>query len=266
MPQLPPGYLDSVALFAAPEDGLLQYSATGFFCRHRTGVADSFDGLFLVTTAAAVGGNLADLTLLCRRRRGKRPRFYPATGEGGLGLGTWITESKRGLAMLLVDRERLAADGVRFREFDADYSALSANDMKERRLAEGDDVRILGFAPASPRIPLATMVRKGMIARIRDCYHGRSDTFLLDATIAEANRGSPVIVRLDRSADGRPLARPAIRLIGVVGGYLPSQNPPMRVGDDGKTLLVQPHTGLVQVIPVNDLLNLLETAARIAGA
>ena len=266
MPQLPPGYLDSVAMLVAPGDDWLRYSATGFFCRHRSGVGDGFDGTFLVTTAAAVGGNLADLVLVCRRRRGKRPRCYPATGEGGLALRTWITASEPGLAVLPLDRERLAADGVRFREFDADYSALSRYGMTERRLAEGDDVRILGFAPTGPSVPMATMVRKGMIARIRDCYHGRSDTFLLDATIAEGNRGSPVVVRLDRGVDGRPLLRPAIRLIGVVGGYLPSRDAPVRIADDGKTLLVQPNSGLVHATPVDGLLNLLETAARIAGA
>ena len=266
MPPLPPSYLDTVAMFVTSSDECPRYSATGFFCRHRSGFEDAFDGLFLVTSATAVGANLADVSQLCCRRRDRHPTCYKATGAGGLALGTWVVASELDLAVLHLNRERLAADAVRYRGFDAEYRTLTTFDMKRRRIGEGDDVRILGFAPASPSIPLGAMVRRGIIARVQDCYRGRSDTFLLDATIVEGNRGSPVIMRLERGVDGRPLAQPTIRLVGVVSGYLPSRGVPLRVGGDGKTLLVQPHTGLVRVVPVNGLLELLETAAKRAGA
>ena len=266
MPPLPPSYLDTVAIFATPDDEYLGYSATGFFCRHRSGFDNAFDGLFLVTSARAVDGNLANVSLLCWPRRGERPKRYRAPGAGGLALGTWVVAPELDLAVLHLDRERLAADAVRYRGFDADFRTLTTRDMKKRGIGEGDDVRILGFTPLGPSIPLRAMVRRGIIARVQDCYRRTSETFLLDATIVDGNRGSPVIMRLERGVDGRPLAQPTIQLVGVVSGYLPSRGTPLQVGDDGKTLLVQPHTGLVRVVPVNGLLELLETAAKRAGA
>ena len=266
MPLLPARYLDTVAMLLTSRDGDLRYSATGFFCRHRRGIEDDDDGLFLVTSARAAHEDPADANLLCYRRRGKRPWSYKATGEDGLALGTWVVGRKLDLAVLPLDRERLAAGAVRYRAFDPEGGALTTSAMEKRRIGEGDDVRILGFIPVGPSTPLEAMVRRGIIARVQDCYRGRSDTFLLDATIVEGNRGSPVIVRLERGVDGRPLAQPTIKLVGVVSGYLPSRGVPLRYGDDGKTLLVQPHTGLVRVVPVDGLLELLETAAKRAGA
>lgn len=266
MPALPPDYLDSVAMFVTPDEHGLRYSATGFFCRYRWGFRDAFDGLFLVTSAGAVREGLADVELACSRRRRKRPRWYPAAGEGGLALGTWITDPELDLAILRLDRERLAADRVRYRAFDANFRTLTTADLKKRRLGEGDDVRILGFTPAGQRRPLEPMVRRGIVARIQDRYRGRARTFLLDATIFEGNRGSPVIMRPQRGVDGRPLDQPPVNLIGIVSGALASDGPPLQLGDDGKTLLVQPNTGLVRVAPVDGLLNLLRSVARESGA
>lgn len=264
MPSRLSRYLDTVAMFVRDQD--LQHLATGFFCRHRTRINDAFDGSFLVTCARAVGKDLRNTHLLCVRQHGKHARWYPATGEGGLALGSWISDPDRDLAVLHLDRERLAADSIRCREFDADYSALPTLEMRRRRIGEGDDVRILGFAPLGPTIPLQPLMRRGIIARVQDCYRGRSDTFLLDATIGDGSPGSPVIMLPERGVDGRRISQPSVKLVGVISGYLPSRAAPLRIGDDGKTLLVQPNTGLVRVVPVDGLLELLETAAKRAGA
>lgn len=266
MPLLPARTLDTVAMVLTSRDGDFPYSATGFFCRYRPGIEDAGDGLFLVTSAGAAREDLADAHLLCYRRRGKRPRFYRASGEDGLALGTWVVDRKLDLAVLPLDRERLVADAVRYRAFDPEGGALTTSAMEKRRIGEGDDVRILGFAPvAGLHIPLYSMVRRGIVARIQDCYRGRSESFLLDATILRGNRGSPVIVRLEHGVNGHPLAAPPVKLIGIVSGHLPTRATPLRLGDDGKTLLVQPNTGLVRVVPVDGLLDLLETATERTG-
>ena len=266
MPAIPTDYLYSVAMFVTPDGDGLRYSGTGFFCRYRWGFQNAFDGLFLVTSAAAIREDLPDMELVCSRRRSKRPRWYPATGEGSLALGTWITDLELDLAILRLDRERLAADGVRYRGFDAEFRVLTIADLKKRRIGEGDDVRILGFPPALLGRPLEPMVRRGIVARIQDCYRGRSSTFLLDATICEGNRGSPVILRPERGVDGRPLDQPPVNLLGIVSGNLLSDGAPLSLEVEGRTLLVRPHTGLVRVVPVDALVGLLRSVAEESGA
>ena len=189
MPKLPPRYLDTVAIFEAYRHRKLHYAATGFFCRYFTGGAGGRTLLFLVTTARAVSGNLSDTRLVCRRRRGFRRTSYAAGGKGGLALGTWLVDAERDVAVLPLDPDRLSADAIRYQTFDVSGGALNSWQMGHRGIGEGDDVLLLGFTPERVRFRPVTMVRRGIIARIQDCYRGQSPTFLVDATIFAGNTG-----------------------------------------------------------------------------
>ncbi len=253
MPPLPPRYLNTVVMLAERRNGTWHYRATGFYYRYFTGGAEGRNLFFLVTSARAIRGNLDNTRVICRRRRGPRTVTYAADGTDGLALGGWLADPKLDVAVLPVDPERLAADGVRCETFEAWGGVLEPGEMGRRRVGEGDDVLLLGFTPERFRFAPVAMVRRGIIARIQDCYRGQSPTFLVEATIFAGNTGGPVVIWPERGRHGQPLTHPKIHLIGVVSESLPNPNEPVRLTQDGRSLDVRVHTGLVQVAPVDAL-------------
>lgn len=262
MPKLSPRYLDTVAMFEARDDDSLRYAATAFFCRYFTGGADGRTLLFLVTSGRAVAGELEDTSLVCRRRRVFRRFTYPLDGQPGPARGDWLVDSERDVAVLPLDPERLAADRIRYETFDVWGGALEGWDLQRRGVGEGDEVLVLGFTPERLRSSPATMVRRGVIARIQDFYRGQSPTFLVDATTFAGNTGSPVVIRPARGRHGTPLSHPRFHLIGLVSGAMEDPEGPVRQDHDGGTVLVRVQTGLVRVVPADAIHRLVQRAAE----
>ena len=264
MPLLPSRHLDTVALFAEYRKGRIRYAATGFFCRHRFGGEEPHEEpheeLFLVTSAHNVREEPGHTLLVSRRRRTQHVLLNDATGQGGLGRGPWISDPESDLAALPLNPEHLAATKLRFRALGTSASALTMAAMRKRRIGEGDDVLVIGFAPELAGLHPVPLVRRGIVARIQDCYRGLSKTFLVEATTFAGNRGSPVVMKPDRGADDRAWNDPAGKLIGVVSESVPNPLGPLEHGTDGRTVLIQVNTGLVRVVPVDALLDLLEKA------
>lgn len=262
MPLLAPRHLDTVAFFEEYGKHRHRYAATGFFCRHRFGGDEGREALFLVTSARAVGENFDDTIVVCRRRRTQHAVVNAATGHDGLARGGWFSDPELDLAVLPLDPEYLSKHRVRFRALGTIAGALTMSAMQERRIGEGDDVLILGFAPESTGLRPVPMVRRGIVARIQDCYRGQSKTFLVDATTFEGNRGSPVVMKPEQPAADRPWNDPAGKLIGVVSESVPNPWGPVRTTKDDRLLDVRVYTGLVRVVPVDALRGLLEKGAR----
>ena len=264
MPLLPSRHLDTVALFEEDREGRFRYAATGFFCRHRFGGEEPHEEpheeLFLVTSAHNVREEPGHTLLVSRRRRTQHVLLNDATGQGGLGRGPWISDPESDLAALPLNPEHLAATKLRFRALGTSASALTMAAMRKRSIGEGDDVLVIGFAPDSAGLQPVPLVRRGIVSRIHDCYQGLSNAFLVDATTFDGNRGSPVVMKPQRSAAERPHSDPAGKLIGVVAQSLPNPWGPVQVTHDGRRLDVQVNKGLVRVIPVDTLLGVLEQA------
>lgn len=264
MPKLPSRYLDTLAMFEDSGGERLRYSATGFFCRYFTGGAEGRTLLFLVTSGRAVSGDLGNTVLVCGRRRGFDWITYPASGGGRLALGDWLVDSGRDVALLPLDPERVNEDAIRCETFNLWGGAPEGWQLRKRGVGEGDDVLVLGFAPERLRLRPATMVRRGIIARIQDFYGRRSTTFLVDAATFPGNTGSPVVIRPARGKGGQPLAHPRPHLIGLVSDSLPNPEGPFQHNEEGRAVLVRLHTGLVRVVPVDAILEMVRVAAGAA--
>ncbi|MCY3746982.1 MAG: hypothetical protein OXH05_12205 [Acidobacteria bacterium] len=260
MPLLPSRQLDTVALFEEERNGRFHYAATGFFCRHRFVGEKSVDAMFLVTSAQAMRGNLDGRVLIGRRRRRAHPLVEPVTDKRGFARRTWFSDDECGLAVLPLDPEYLARTRLRFQAVSTTKGALTLSAMRRKRIGEGDDVLVLGFGPVLERLRPVPLVRRGIVARIHDCYQGLSNAFLVDATTFEGNRGGPVLMKPHRPAADRARSDPAGKLIGVVAESLPNPWGPVEATHDGRRLNVQVNTGLVRVVPVDALLRVLEQA------
>ena len=261
-----------MALFTEERKGRFHYAATGFFCRHRFVEEPSRDELFLVTSARA-REDLEDWLLIGRRRKSGRTLVDPVAKKRGLGWRTWFSDDECGLArrtwfsddecglaVLPLDPEHLARTRLRYHAVSTATNALTLSAMRKKRIGEGDDVLVVGFGPELERLKPAPLVRRGIVARIQDCYQGLSNAFLVDATTFEGNRGSPVVIKPHRSAADRPRSDPAGKLIGVVTESLPNPWAPVKHHGKERTLMIQVNTGLVRVIPVDALVRVLELA------
>lgn len=264
MPFLPSAYLDTVTMILKSRERDRPYSATGFFFRHCVGGEREAERLYLVTSASALGTELETVGLICRRSRGIGCKAYPATGKHGLGRGRWLRDPETGLAALPVDRERLAADAIRYKAFSAG-NVLVRPAMANRGIGEGDDVLVLGLTPERHRFVPTPMVRRGIVSSIRDCYRDHAPTFLVEATLLPRNNGSPVVTVLERGGDGPGATDPDIRLIGAVSEPLPNPGPPVSLGTVEGELLIRVNTGLVRVCPVDTIVRLAQQANPLNG-
>ena len=260
MPLLPSRQLDTVALFEEVRNRRFHYTATGFFCRHRSLGKESRDELFLVTSAPAMRENLKGKVLIGRRRRRVAPLVEAVTDKRGFARRRWFLDDECGLAVLPLDPEHLAGTRLRFQAVSTATGALTLSALRKKRIGEGDDVLVLGFGPELAHLQPVPLVRRGIVARIQDCYQGLSNTFLVDATTFEGNRGSPVVMKPRRSAADRPRSDPAGKLIGVVAESLPDPWGPVKHHADHRILRIQVNTGLVRIIPVDTLLRVLAVA------
>lgn len=260
MPLLSTRQLDTVALFEEERRGRVHYAATGFFCRHRFVGEESDDAVFLVTSAPAMRENLESRVLIGRRRRRVPLLVESVTDKRGLARRNWFLDDECGLAVLPLDPEHLARTRLRFQAVSTTTGALTLPAMRKKRIGEGDDVLVLGFGPELSHLQPVPLVRRGIVARIQDCYQGLSSAFLVDATTFEGNRGSPVVMKPERSAADRTRSDPAGKLIGVVAESLPNPWGPVEHHAEDGTLRIQVNTGLVRIIPVDTLLRVLAMA------
>lgn len=270
MPLLPPRHLDTVAFIESYRKGQPDLATTGFFCRHRPDGDESQADLFLVATAEAARADLDATLVFGRHRRTGRTVFAQTHGYASLAEGRWLSDPAHNLAVLPVNPAHLQLRKWRFHTFvsaasqsitrRSAASALPLSAMRRQRIGEGDDVLILGLDPEPDGLRRAPLVRRGVIARIQDCYREQSQTFLVEATTFDSDKGSPVVMKPQRPTTERSRTDPAGKLIGIVTEFLPNPWGPVRTTHDGRPLDVRLNSGLVRVTPVDALQPLLAAA------
>ncbi len=155
----------------------------------------------------------------------------------------------------------LAAEGFRS-WFLSDHHVYFREKLQSVGFMEGDEVYTLGFP-----LGLAgderndVIVRQGVVARIRDWYDGRSDTFLIDALVYPGNSGGPVIAKPTMFSYTETRTHP--KLIGMVAGYVPYRDV-ARSDQTGQVVSVSTeNSGLAEVVPIDKI---GETIAGLVGA
>ena len=129
---------------------------------------------------------------------------------------------------------------------------------------EGDEVYTLGFP-----LGLAgderndVIVRQGVVARIGDWYDGRSDSFLIDASVYPGNSGGPVIAK--PTLFSYIETRPYPKLIGMVSGYVPYQDF-ARSDQTGELVSVSTeNSGLARVVPMDKVHETVAAVLKLHG-
>ena len=149
----------------------------------------------------------------------------------------------------------------RVNSFKSESQTSFCDDLQEMEFREGDEVYTLGFplglAGHDRNYPIA---RQGIVARIQDWYDGRSDSFLIDASIFPGNSGGPVIAKPTMYSYGQTRAHP--KLIGVVSGYLTHADVALRDQTGRPILASEENSGLATVVPIDKVRETIMTAVR----
>ena len=239
-----PSFLDYVvALGVHPpgEEESVRFVATGFLYGQFLRKDEERNPRYypcLVTNRHVIDGP-GDLVVRLNGRRSSvlwRPEFWIAHPDASVDVAV--------APFHLASREEFR------RWFLGDRHVYLRERLEKVGFMEGDEVYTLGF-------PLGltgdernyAIVRQGVVARIRDWYDGRSDTFLIDALVYPGNSGGPVIAKPTMYSNIE--TRPYPMLIGMVSGYVPYQDY-ARSDQTGTVVAVATqNSGLAEVVPID---------------
>ena len=273
MALIPPTFLNSVVALGGPgEDGLIQYSATGFLYGHPTGQTatngNKYYWVFLVTNRHVFSdASERSTTLHARFNRpmGAEAKIYPLQLQEAIGMHSWTVHPDPGIdvAVLKLDEQQLEADGIEFFFFQSDAHTFTYNQALESGVSEGDGVFVLGFplGQAGDERNYA-IVRQGIIARVQDWLKGQAPSFLVDASIFPGNSGGPVLLKPELTSVSGTNPTNRCGLIGMVSSYLPYREIAVSTQTKRPRMIFEENSGLGVVVPHDAIMETVEIAVE----
>lgn len=164
------------------------------------------------------------------------------------------------IAVIGINADFLAEEGVRYDFFQSDNHLMSLSEMSESGVSEGDFIYVLGFPMGIVDEDRQFVIaRSGIIARIRDTLEGHKTDFLVDAFIFPGNSGGPVIYKPEIISVGgtKSLAKPC--LIGIVSCYLTYKDVAISRQTGHTRVVFEENSGLAAVVPVNFVMEAIES-------
>ena len=262
MALLPPFYLDAVVALGIPDsNGSIQYTATGFLYGHPVGESGDNYTIFLITNHHVVK-DIDILKARFNRPIGSESKIYDIPLRGNDGSALWTEHPNSDVAVVQLLAKKLEEDGIKFAWIPGDRQ-LALEQAKELQISEGDGVFVLGFP-----LGLAgeernyTIVRQGVIARIRDWLGGKSRTILIDATIFPGNSGGPVFTRPEIAAVKGTKSNKSSLLIGMISSYIPYEDVAISSRTHRARIIFQENSGLATVVPVDVIQETIDRAVK----
>ncbi|MFT4663282.1 MAG: S1-C subfamily serine protease [Polaribacter sp.] len=183
--------------------------------------------------------------------------------DAGKLLWTGHQNPKVDVAVLRININLIAAEGMKFGLFKSDTDIATRPQMMEHGLMEGDFIYALGFPMGLvSKDRQHVMVRSGIIARIRDLYENRSTDFTVDAFVFPGNSGGPVITKPEViSIQGTQPYKKA-SLIGIIKSYIPYRDVAISQQTKNPRVIFEENTGLSLVEPVDHILDAIRDDLR----
>ena len=262
MALLPPSHLDAVVALGIPDsNGSIQYTATGFLYGHPVGESGEEYRIFLITNRHVVE-NIDILKARFNRPIGSDSEIYDIPLRGNDGSVLWTEHPSSDVAVVQISPKKLKEDGIKFAWIPGDRQ-LALEQARELQISEGDGVFVLGFP-----LGLAgekrnyTIVRQGVIARIRDWLGGNSRTILIDANIFPGNSGGPVFTRPEIAAITGTKPNKRSLLIGMISSYLSYEDVAISSRTHRPRIIFQENSGLATIVPVDVIQETVDLAVK----
>lgn len=174
--------------------------------------------------------------------------------EFDLPIKDWFFHQNKGIdiAAIRLNPEYLKTEGLLDVFFQNDDMVYNKGSLKEKGVAAGDGVFVLGFPMNLAGVQRNyVIVRQGCIARISDMLDGQSINYLLDALIFPGNSGSPVILKPEIvSITGTPFQNKAM-LIGIVNSYQFYRDVAVSPQTNRERVAFEENSGLAEVLPTD---------------
>ena len=262
MALLPPSYLDAVVALGIPDsNGSIQYTATEFLYGHPVGESGREYTIFLITNRHVVK-DVDMIKARFNRPMGADPKIYDIPLRGNDGSIQWTEHPSSDVAVVQLSPKKLEEDGIKFAWIHGDRQ-LALEQARELQISEGDGVFVLGFP-----LGLAgekrnyTIVRQGVIARIRDWLGGNSRTILIDANIFPGNSGGPVLTKPEIASITGTKPNKSSLLIGMISSYLYYEDVAISSQTHKARITFQENAGLATVVPVDAIQETVDLAVR----
>lgn len=183
--------------------------------------------------------------------------------DAGKLLWTGHKNPKVDVAVLRININLIAAEGMKFGIFKSDTDIATKPQMMKHGLMEGDFIYALGFPMGLvSKDRQHVMVRSGIIARIRDLYENRSSDYTVDAFVFPGNSGGPVITKPEViSIQGTQPFKQA-SLIGIIKSYIPYRDVAISQQTKNPRVIFEENTGLSLVEPVDHILEAISDDLR----
>ena len=259
MPLLPPQHLDTVVALGTPmPGGDVQYSATGFLYGVPAGTGDDRYRIFLVTNRHVVEGTTR-LKARLNRSGGSDAQTYDVELSRD-GEELWTGHPTCDIAVIGINAQMLQDAGIEFHWFRG-TEQLTLAQARELEISEGDGVYVLGFPLGLAGIQRNyTIVRQGVIARVRDWLGETGKTILIDASVFPGNSGGPVITKPENfSIEGTKHNNRAL-LMGMVSSYLTYDDVAISQQTGRQRVVFQENSGLAEVVPIDVIHETVTTA------
>jgi hypothetical protein len=204
---IPPFFIDSVvALGAAIAEGekfKWATTGTGFFygAVQNPEIQPNTYQVFLVTCRHVVQQHINKGIDIRVRLDSKDPTkpvqdFELPRTAGGAGEWFFHPSESIDIAVIPVSWDFLRQNKIEPGFFSDNVHAANREILKERQVAAGDGVFVLGFPMGlTGEQRNYVIVRQGCIARISEMLDGAKPDYLIDASVYPGNSGGPVILR-----------------------------------------------------------------------
>lgn len=150
-------------------------------------------------------------------------------------------------------------DAIGYNIFRSDEHIKPLTELNLEGLFEGDFVYVLGYPMELVNINRpTTIVRSGVIARIRDIFEGYEKSFLIDVPTYPGNSGSPVIFKPEIACiEGTKCIKDAY-LIGIINSHISYVDVAISIQTQRPRVTFEENSGLTNVFPVDLIMETIE--------
>jgi Trypsin-like peptidase domain len=259
MALIPPFFVDCVvALGRRGDDGKANWNASGFLFGELQEVIDAETKRYLVyiVTNRHVLEGATSLVMRFNPEAAEPAREFEGSLVRSDGSPAWYAhpDPDVDVAVLSLAYDKLLSEGIRCGYFRSDQHSGDRAWLREQGCTEGDGIFALGFPMGMVGgARSAVIVRRGILARVRDCLEGTEKDFMIDATIFPGNSGGPVVLSPEIVAIEGTSHPTEARLIGIVKAYVPYNDVAVSQQTGWVRVIFQENSGLAMVHTVDQI-------------
>ncbi|CAM4273116.1 S1 family peptidase [Zobellia nedashkovskayae] len=200
--------------------------------------------------------NQKNIILRFNPQDGQAATDFPValTKEDGSFVWTGHPVPNVDVAVIGLNGQMLVDAGMKFDYFKSESNILTKQNMIDEQVSEGDFIYVLGFPMGMmPSDRQHVIIRGGIIARIRDVFENRNNSFTIDSLVFPGNSGGPVIIKPESTSIQGTKAMTKAALIGIVKSYIPYTDVAVSQQTGKARITFEENSGLANVETVDKI-------------